>query len=384
MLKNIQKFILGLSCAFFLTACQQPKKEPVATVKEENTATTQEAIPGAGNTVTIRSIGDILLHDGVYYNGQQGDGTYNFDFMLEPVAPYLKNADITTANMETIVAGHQLGVSTYPQFNAPEEIVDTLLNVGVDIVSHASNHTVDFGAAGVHASINTLKEKGMPYVGAYESWDDYNHLRILEANGIKVGFLNYTYGTNGLPVPEDEPYLVTLIDTELIPLEIQRLKEYCDVAVVIFQFGDDAMLPVQSQLDLTDLCIKAGANYVLGGHPHIMQPFKRFGDSQVAWYSHGNFLSGQIKPYEKVGGIGEVTFKKQEDGSITVEDVRVMPTYNFGYPEWNSYLVVPLAQAQERGLYNGDEMLNEVKQRFTEYDSSVKVVDYLDDTPSAE
>ena len=144
------------------------------------------------------------------------------------------------------------------------------------------------------------------------------------------------------------------------------------------------MLPVQSQLDLTDLCIKAGANYVLGGHPHIMQPFKRFGDSQVAWYSHGNFLSGQIKPYEKVGGIGEVTFKKQEDGSITVEDVRVMPTYNFGYPEWNSYLVVPLAQAQERGLYNGDEMLNEVKQRFTEYDSSVKVVDYLDDTPNAE
>ena len=134
MLKNIQKFILGLSCAFFLTACQQPKKEPVATVKEENTVTTQEAIPGAGNTVTIRSIGDILLHDGVYYNGQQGDGTYNFDFMLEPVAPYLKNADITTANMETIVAGHQLGLSTYPQFNAPEEIVDTLLNVGVDIV----------------------------------------------------------------------------------------------------------------------------------------------------------------------------------------------------------------------------------------------------------
>lgn len=339
--------------------------------------TTQEVQPepGINQTVTIRSIGDILLHDGVYYDGQRESG-YVFDQMFEPVKEDLSGSDITTANMETIVAGSQLGVSTYPRFNAPEEIVDALLNCGVDIVSNATNHTVDFGLDGVLASINNLKTKGMEYVGSYESWDDYNRIRIIEKNGIKVGFLSYTYGTNGLAIPSQAPYSVTLIDKDLIPLEIERLNKHCDLSVVMIHYGQDAFYPVQDQLDWTQLLIDSGANLVLGGHSHIMQPMKQFSPSQVAWYSHGNFLSGQVKTYEKVGGIGEFTFKKVAKGKVEVESLRVMPTYNFGYPEWNTYLVVPLAQAQSQyGLWNGDELFQEVSQRLKEYSNTVQVVE---------
>ena len=328
-------------------------------------------------TVTIRSVGDVLLHNTVYWNGQTGEKSYDFDFMFEPIAMYLKDADITTANLETIVAGNDLGVSNYPLFNAPDQIVDSLIKMGVDIVSNATNHTMDYGAQGALISIQHLKDKGMEYIGSYESWDDYNRPRIIEKNGIKVGFLNYTYGTNGNPIPEDQPYLATLINTDLIPLEINRLKNFCDVTVVIYHFGEDSLLPVQSQLDLTQLAIDAGANYVLGGHSHIMQPMKKFNDQQIVWYSHGNFISGQGKTYEKIGGIAEVTFTKDKEGKVTVSNHQVMPLYNFGHPEWSSYLVVPLIEAQDYGLWNGQELYDEVETRFTDFDSEVKIVPYL-------
>lgn len=107
-----------------------------------------------------------------------------------------------------------------------------------------------------------------------------------------------------------------------------------------------------------------------------MQPIKQFSPSQVAWYSHGNFLSGQVKTYEKVGGIGEFTFKKVAKGQVELETMKVMPTYNFGYPEWNTYLVVPLAQAQDQyGLWNGNELYQEVSQRLKEYTAEVQVVE---------
>ena len=383
--KPTRLLVLIASIFIFLTACGSNQSAIEDSLQEielseevtEEETTAEPEVSGAGETVTIRSIGDILLHNSVYQTGQTEDG-YSFDFMFEEVWDYIGNADITTANMETIVAGSQLGVSSYPSFNAPEEIVDTLNNLGVDIVSNATNHTVDFGAEGAHASLDNLQEKGMEYVGSYDSWEDYNRLRIIEVNGIKVGFLSYTYGTNGIPVPEDEPYLVTLIDRQLIPLEIERLNEHCDISVVMIHYGEDAHYPVDEQIELTNLMLDAGVNFVLGGHSHIMQPMEQINDSQGVWYSHGNFLSGQYQPYEKAGGIGEFVFKKHEDGSVTLESMRVMPTYNIGWPEYNTYEVVPLADAAEQGLAYASDMYYEITERLDDYSKAVEVVDYLD------
>lgn len=370
--------------SLFLVACTNTNNQSEeSVVLSENLEEVAEEVETPSpdelvGTVVIRSIGDILVHDTVFNDAYTGDG-YNFDHMFTEVKPYLENADITTANLETIVAGSVYGPSTYPQFNSPEEIVDALQNVGVDIVNNATNHSLDYGASGAYASINALQERDMMYVGSYESWNDYNNLRIIEANGIKVGFLSYSFGANGLYAPEGEEYLLSLIDLELIPLEIEYLNEQVDVSVVIFHNGEEYdTLPSENQLYVMEVARDAGANFILGGHPHIVQPFIYYNESQGGLFSHGNFLTGQYEIETKVGGISEYTFNKFADGSVSLASMRFMPTYNFGMPEQTVNQVVPLADAEEYGLYQADELFNELVDRMRYYTDMVEVVEYLD------
>lgn len=330
------------------------------------------------DTVTIRSIGDILVHDTVYQDAFNGE-SYNFDHMFDGVREYLENADITTANLETIVAGSVFGPTTYPFFNAPEEIVDALQNAGVDIVNNATNHTMDYGAEGAYASIEALNERGMSYVGSYESWEDYNTPRIIEVGDISVGFLSYANDANGNYVPEDQSYLLSLIDTELIPLEVEQLNSQVDVSVVFFHNGGEYdYLPNSWQLDVMQVARDAGANFILGGHPHYIQPFVLYNSSQAGMFSHGNFLSGQYEIETKIGGITEYSFNKLANGEVELNAMRFMPTFNFGMPETSVYSVVPLADAAEYGLADAEYLFQDLAQRMTYYTNEVEVVEYLD------
>lgn len=327
--------------------------------------------------ITVRSIGDILLHDYVYQNAQTETG-YDFDYMFEEVAPYISHADISIANLETIAAGDDLGVSTYPFFNAPNSIVTSLKNIGIDIVNNATNHTMDRGVEGALASITNLKRHKMPYVGSYESWDDYNDLRIIDVKGTKVGFLSYTYGLNGNYLPEDQTYLATLIDKELIPLEIKRLNEHADISVVIFHEGEEyEHYPNDNQLALFDLAKEAGANFVLGGHPHVVQPGVVWNKSQGGIFSHANFLSGQVDLYTKIGGIWEFEFAVDQKKNITLNEIRMMPTYCQGYPEYNIFKVVPLVEADSWAVGDVDALMTEMATIVESQSDKVKVVDYL-------
>lgn len=379
--ERVSQLLMMVLLLVVLVGCGMSKNiEDTATDQAEEDVTVLSEEPELeleDQLVTIRSIGDILIHDTVYWNAATENG-YDFGFMFDPVRDYIGNADITTANLETLAAGNELGVSSYPLFNAPEEIIDELKILGVDIVNTATNHTMDFGAYGAYASIEALKERDMPYVGSYESWNDYNTPRIIEANGIKVGFLSYTYGTNGNPIPEDQMYLTTLLDTELMALEIELLNSQVDVSIVMIHNGEDVPYPTENQVDVMEIAHEAGANFVLGGHPHNMQPFEYYSNSQAGIYSHGNFLSGQYQLEEKLGGIIEYTFRKSTDGDVTLDSMRFMPTYNFGLPETPNYLVIPLAEGAEYGLADADYLFQMIEERMTYYTDMVEVVDYLD------
>ena len=365
-----------------MTACHSnaAKVNDTAESSEESSVVTETSEEVEEDKyVTIRSIGDILLHDYVYWDGATEEGGYNFDKMFTKIKPYLMNADITTANMETIVAGSQLGVSSYPSFNAPEEIIDTLKDVGVDLVNNATNHTMDRGPEGALASIQTLKDKGMDYVGSYESWDDYNTPRVIEVDGVKIGFLSYTYGLNGNYLPEDQTYLATLIDNELIDLEIKRLKKFCDVSIVIFHIGEEyEFYPSDWQDEVFNIAKEAGVNFIIGGHPHVLQPGFIWNESQAGFYSHGNFLSGQVEMDQKIGSIWEYTFKIGPDKNVSIDSMRMMPTYNPGYPEFSTYWVIPLVEAAELGVFDVPTKFEEIKERMQTYSPEIEVVDYLD------
>lgn len=328
--------------------------------------------------VTIRSVGDILVHDTVYQDAYDGE-KYDFTKQFAAVKPYMENADITTANLEVIVAGDLTGAQSYPLFSSPPEIIDALKDAGVDIVTNATNHTMDHGSEGAHASIRALQDRGMMYVGSYENWDDYNNLRIIEINGLKVGFLAYSFSANGNPIPEDEQYLLPIIDPKLVKLETELLASKTDVAIVNMQLGEEYELyPNANQRDIVNIVRDAGANFYLGGHPHVVQPFDFFSPSQGALYSHGNFLHGQAQPETKIGGIFEYTFAKhpgQDD--VVLEKMRMMPTYGYGYPESVEHGVIPLADASKFGI-DIEGTFAELRERMSFYTNYVEIVEYLD------
>lgn len=379
--------LLILTCLLLLVGCSKnnTNQKQLSTNDESEPVSSKESQDEfkdeikKTSKVVVRSIGDILIHDTVYYDAATEDGKYNFDKMFEPVKEYIQNADITTANLEVIAGSEAVGVSSYPFFSAPVEILDTLKNLGVDIVNNATNHTLDFGSQGAHASIKALQDRKIMYVGSYDSWDDYNSMRIIEKNGMKIGFLSYCYGTNGNPIPEGEEYLMTLIDTKLIPLEIERIQNQVDASIVMIHNGEEyEYYPVESQLKVNQVALDAGANFILGGHPHVLEPFFRENEAQGGLYSHGNFLSGQYQLDTKLGGISEYTFERDENGKVILGKIRFMPTYNFGLPETPNYLVIPLADWEKYDLWGGDEYFEMIKNRMTSYDPTVEVVEYLD------
>lgn len=304
------------------------------------------------STVTIRSIGDILVHSDVYTAARTDTG-FDFSGMFDPVRAYMQDADITTANMEVPVAGEEFGLSGYPQFNAPPEIIDALKDSGVDIVNNATNHSMDRGGGGVVASTSNMRERGMLYTGSYASEQDKSVPRIIEANGITVGFLGFTCGTNGLPVEQE--HFASLID-DTLAAQVAALDSQVDVAVVMLHMGDEyAPLPNEFQEETAATALDAGADLVLGGHPHVVEPF-----AGPVWYSHGNFLHGQWDEPTKVGGIGEFTFS----------GARFMPTYTVGPPIRYEHHVIPLVEAAD--YLDVHKWMADLRERL-----NVEVVDYL-------
>ena len=342
-MRRIWSFTLTL----LLVGCASEEPE-VEVVEEES-------------TVTIRSVGDILVHSDVY-TAARTDAGFDFSRMFEPVREYMQGADITTANMEVPVAGEEFGLSGYPQFNAPPEIIDALSGAGVDIVNNATNHSMDRGGGGVVASTGNMRERGMLYTGSYASEQDKSTPRIIEANGITVGFLGFTYGTNGLPVEQE--HFGSLIDDTLAD-QVAALDSQVDVAVVMLHMGEEyAPLPNEFQEETAATALDAGADLVLGGHPHVVEPF-----AGPVWYSHGNFLHGQWEESTKVGGIGEFTFTKRGD-DVTFSGARFMPTYTVGPPISYDHHVIPLVEAAE--YLDVDAWMADLRERL-----NVEVVDYL-------
>ncbi|MGV0343871.1 CapA family protein [Corynebacterium lehmanniae] len=331
-MRRIWAFTLSL----LLVGCAQEEPE---VVEEES-------------TVTIRSIGDILVHSDVYTAARTDTG-FDFSGMFDPVRAFVQDADITTANMEVPVAGEEFGLSGYPQFNAPPEIIDALKDSGVDIVNNATNHSMDRGGGGVVASTGNMRERGMLYTGSYSSEQDKSAPRIIEANGITVGFLGFTYGTNGLPVEQE--HFASLID-DTLAAQVAALDSEVDVAVVMLHMGDEyAPLPNEFQEETATAALDAGADLVLGGHPHVVEPF-----AGPVWYSHGNFLHGQWEEPTKVGGIGEFTFS----------GARFMPTYTVGPPISYDHHVIPLVEAAD--YLDVHKWMADLRERL-----NVDVVDYL-------
>ncbi|MFD2637327.1 CapA family protein [Piscibacillus salipiscarius] len=337
------------------------------------------------SSITLNAIGDLLIHSTVYKDARTSSG-YDFNPMFKDIKYYLQNADITFANQETVLGGSQIGLSTYPQFNTPQELGDTLKDVGVDIVSMANNHTLDRGEQAILNATNYLDQLGIKYVGAYQNEKDQQTQRIIHRKGIAVGFLAYTYGTNGIPIPDGKNHLVNYIDEDKILNDIQDLKPKTDFIVVSMHFGNQYQpLPNDEQVHLSELLTNNGADVIIGHHPHVIQPVDWIstdeGEDKFVAYSLGNFLSGQKGTDRLIGAIMQIKLTKTINSNLTTEykvsDAKMMPTYN-QYENFQNYKVVPLVEANQYSLSNAKQWFEDKKELIQTFTNRVEVVPYLE------
>ncbi len=338
----MKKYVILFSLFVFLGGCEESSSidfnvevEPVTHAMEIEPILLKKLDKPIVKNANLVAIGDILLHQPVYKDAVTPKGTYDFSPMFTQVKPLLESADIAVANQETMIGGKELGLSSYPLFNSPFEIGDALKDAGIDIVTLANNHTMDKGEQAIQNALSYWNQIQMPYTGVFQSFEDRVEIRTLTKNDITFAFLAYSYGTNGMPVPEDKPFLINLIDLPLIQQDVYKAKGLSDVVVVSMHWGNEyESLPSTSQLELARELSNMGVDIIIGHHPHVLQPMNWIerpdGSKTFVMYSLGNFLSGQIGLDRRIGGIGGITVTKkifQGKSTITLNKPTFIPTY---------------------------------------------------------
>ncbi len=360
-----------------LVACNNQKQDQAQFAEDSQLELEDKQVESGPELyeITLAAIGDILIHDRVYDDARTDQG---FDFMpmIERVAPYLTAADVVTANQETMIGGEEYGLSGYPSFNSPKEVGDMLKEVGVDLVNLANNHTLDRGEEVVYSALDYWDELGVEYVGSYRSFSDRDRIRTVEKNNIGLAFLGYSYGTNGIPIPDGKEYLINLIDREQISHDVQLAKQHADVVVMHLHFGDEYVrMPNEQQKELAQFVADLGVDVILGHHPHVLQPIewleREDGQETLVIYSLGNFLSGQDQLYRQIGGILELTIKKEVDqeGSTTeITSPRFLPTYvTFAENPPHQFRMIPMHELTDQQLEAARYHYEEIKEHMSQW-----------------
>ncbi len=288
---------------------------------------------------SIGAVGDIMVHEpqikAAYVGGDQG---YDFAPVFQPIKKYIEEVDIAIANLETTLSGAEQNYSGYPMFNSPEQMAEALKLTGFDVITTANNHSLDRRSHGVKSTLDYLDAQGLDHTGTARSQEEQDRVLIKNIRDVSIAFLAYTYGTNGIPIPDDQPYLVNLIDHERMERDIQRAKDMnVDLIVVSVHFGNEYQRhESEEQKELVDFLLTQGVDVVLGSHPHVIQPMEIRqvttvdGEEKEAFliYSLGNFVSNQRDRYRDSGLILQLYFQKNfETGRTSLERVEYIPTW---------------------------------------------------------
>ncbi len=285
--------------------------------------------------ISINLVGDLMCHLPQTNNAKLSNGEFNFNPSFEYIKPYLEDADITIGNLETTFAGTAQPYAGYPAFNSPDSYCTALKNAGFDFLVTANNHSMDTREAGLLRTIEVIKQHDLGYAGTYLNQRDHDSIRILNIKGIKLGILNYTYGTNGAYPISDHKYMLNVIDSAGIVSAVKLAKtQGADVVLVYFHMGlENITEPTKAQNDAVRFALEAGATLVIGAHPHVIGPTKKvysqaINDTAFVAFSLGNFLSNQYWRFTDAGVILKLKLQKNYTKNIThFIDANYTPTW---------------------------------------------------------
>lgn len=289
---------------------------------------------------TMTAIGDVLCHNTQYWDAYNKDtDTYDFSYVFEDIKHYFEATDLSIGNLETSFAGKERGYSNYPTFNSPDALVYDLKEMGLDIITTAGNHCLDMGFSGLSRTIDVLDDAGLAHLGTYKTQEERDQVFITEVKGVKIAFVDYTYGTNGIPVPSDKEFCVNLIDKDLIKKDLESAKSQdVDMIVACMHWGTEYRTTANTeQEELADFLFQNGVDVILGNHPHVLEPMEKRtvtledGTTKDGFviYACGNFICDQNAENTRNSIILNLTITKHSDGKITIDNANYVPIYMY-------------------------------------------------------
>ncbi|MBD2578115.1 CapA family protein [Oscillatoria sp. FACHB-1406] len=349
---------LAFTSLFLLSSCTLSPAPRKLTIAPAPAPTSKQYTTEA----ELVAVGDILMHMALTRSGYNAQTkTYNFDRFFTETKSIISSGNWAIANLETTLAGSELGYSEFPLFNAPAPIVDAAKKAGFNILTTANNHALDKGEIGVLNTIKNIRSRGVASTGTASSPQEAQKILIVTKNQISMAILAYSFSTNGIPIPQGKNYLVSLIDKAKILKDIARAKQQgADVVAIALHFGEEYQRhPTDEQKQLVKTLIQGGADIILGSHPHVVQPYQilnvvgRDGKPRkgVVIYSMGNFIAYQLGHYKDLGVIFKVKLRKQfPEETLTITKVEAIPTYTQNYTLNGklNFRVLPIAATLSR------------------------------------
>lgn len=309
------------------------------------------ALNNRSHEVELLFAGDAMQHQAQIDAARCPDGTYDYSDCFTDISPLVQSADLAVVNLETPV-GTSGPYTGYPCFYAPAAFVDALTDAGFDIFLTANNHTLDRRARGLRSTIEQLDARCIYHLGTYT---DKNARAaalplILTSKGIRIAFLNYTYGTNG--ITPSEGVVVDYIDRKQITDDIIRARiAGAEAIVVALHWGDEYhLLPNSSQKQLAGFLAEQGVDLIIGGHPHVIQPMEvvhsqSYDKDVLVVYSLGNFISNMKTRDTRGGAFVRARLRRLPDGTV-----------RFASADWQLHFTVPAGNGRNFHVVDADSV----------------------------
>ncbi len=316
--------------------------------------------------LTLIAVGDNLIHGPIYRQANERSNNSGFDFRpaYQQIASYLAKADLALMNQETPLGGTELGLSSYPQFNSPQELGEQMIELGFNMFSHANNHVLDAGQRGFNNTIAFWRrqsaEKPVIMAGIAADRED-DQLQILQVKDLKIALLAYTYGTNGLRLPKSSSGIIKYLDDDLICQELDKAIAEANIVIVSVHWGQEYQANANNeQKRLAQLMADNGADIIIGSHPHVLQGVEMLsapdGRQVPVFYSLGNFISAQNRPDTMLGGMAKVQMVYDKaTGKLSLTELGIIPLVTDYSASYKNITIYPLnsyteAQANRHGV----------------------------------
>lgn len=374
----MKRNIILILSLILLTACNNQTSEenykPQENAQIEEQPEEQiEEIPESQTTSLIFG-GDNLIHGAVYRNAKTSDG-YDFTYIYENLQTVFSQADIAMINQETVI-NDTFAPATYPMFSTPIQMADTLKYLGIDIITVANNHVFDVGAKGIEDSLDYFSQNtDILTVGAYRNQQEFDEIRTIEVNDTIFSFIGATELTNGLSIKNSDVILLKTSDEQILLDRITKAEEISDVVIVNVHWGNEYQVnPNDMQENLALKMTDAGADIIVGHHPHVLQKMEEVvtesGNKALVAYSLGNLVSAQDKLPRMIGGLLDIEITKHYDADqpyIEITNKELIPVITHFVSGFNKIKAYTLEQytdeiAKTHALYQNNFGIEYIKE----------------------